>query len=297
MAAFEQFPDLCQGLEQEDYDQVRLLLLSDKDLAQSHNRKLFQKDTQAKATQAAILAKPEEILDLQRHVDEDTRDVLFVAANRMDILLRDKSHFLHAKGTAGTSDSPPKIPLIQQKRDLLAKYLEEPTRQGHQWTNFRSGVQCTLCRTRLHAKSLLKEIQEGLHTPCSQAIVGKEHKKTRFEVIHEILDMQQEPIPGQHHLRLDKAYLRCQVCRSYILARAGEEQFHRFLGSPCHHGLLDPADWQGHASHEMMRTGTQATCRLCNLRTKLNGDTFEVTAKLRQPCQRPKSKDLRAMFR
>ena len=86
-AAFEHFPDLCQGLEQEDYDQVRLLLLSGSDLNSSHNRKLFQKDAQAKATQAAILARPEEILDLQRQVDEDTRGILFVATNRMEILL------------------------------------------------------------------------------------------------------------------------------------------------------------------------------------------------------------------
>ena len=73
--------------------------------------------TGAKAKQAALLARPEEILDLQRHVDEDTRDILIVAAERMDILLRDKSHFLHKKDQV---DTPAKVPLIQQKRDLLA---------------------------------------------------------------------------------------------------------------------------------------------------------------------------------
>lgn len=57
------------------------------------NRKAFQQDTQAKATQMALLARPEEILDLQRRIDEDTRDILCVAGARMDILLRDKRAF------------------------------------------------------------------------------------------------------------------------------------------------------------------------------------------------------------
>ncbi|CAK9055056.1 unnamed protein product, partial [Durusdinium trenchii] len=46
-------------------------------------------------------SRNEEILDLQKHIDEDTRDVLCVAAARMTILLQDKSHFLHqAKAAA-----------------------------------------------------------------------------------------------------------------------------------------------------------------------------------------------------
>lgn len=293
MVAFEQFPDLCQGLEQEDYDQVRLLLLSGTELDSNHNRKMFQKDTQAKATQAALLAKPEDILDLQRHVDEDARDVLFVAANRMDTLLRDKSHFLHAKSK---QENPAKIPLIQQKRDLLVKFTEEPNGLGHRWQAFRSGVQCSLCGTRFHTKSLLKEIQEGLSAPCSQAILAKEPKKTRFEIIHDILDMQQAPTPGQHHFRLDKAYLRCQVCRCYILARAGEDQFNQFLGSYCHHGPLDPEAWMGHPTHQMWRTGNQAECQSCKSKTRLVGERFEVTVKLRQRCTKPGSQDLRKMF-
>ena len=51
-AAHERFPDLSMGLEHEDFDQVRLLLFNRKEMDSNLNRKAFQRDTQAKATQA-----------------------------------------------------------------------------------------------------------------------------------------------------------------------------------------------------------------------------------------------------
>ena len=290
MAAYEHFLDLCQDLEREDFDQVRLRLFSSHKIDSNHNRKLFQKDTQAKAKQAALLAWPEEILDLQRHVDEDTRDILFAAAERMDILLRDKSHFLHKKDQV---DSPAKVRLIQQKRDLLAHSLARPDQHGHQWKPFRSAVQCSLCKTRFHAKSLLKEIKEGLSTPCSNATPNKEIRKTRFEVIHDLLEAQGTP-PGEHFLRLDKAYLRCQQCRSYMLARASEEQFTRFdCGLPMPSRPLEASKWTGHPTHEMQRLGATLECIHCRAKTKMVNEKVELTGKLKASCGRPRSKDLR----
>ena len=163
MAAHERFPDLSQGLEHEDFDQVRLLLFDRKEIDSNPNRRAFQKDTQSKADQAALLARPDDIMDLQRHIDEDTRDVLSVAGTRMDILLRCKDHFLHTKPSP---EAPVKVPLVQQKRALLNSFLQDASDTGHQWTPFRSGVQCSLCRQRFHTKSLLKELQEGLRAPC-----------------------------------------------------------------------------------------------------------------------------------
>ena len=56
MAAHEKLPDLTQGLEHEDFDQVRLLLFDRKEMDSNLNRKAFQQDTPAKATQTALLA-------------------------------------------------------------------------------------------------------------------------------------------------------------------------------------------------------------------------------------------------
>ena len=92
-----------------------------------------------KTLKAALLARPEEILDLQRDFDEDTRDVLHAATERMDILLRDKSHFLHKHDTL---TSPAKVPMIQQKKDLLTQFLQQPEALRHKWIVFRSGVKC-----------------------------------------------------------------------------------------------------------------------------------------------------------
>ena len=36
------------------------------------------------------------------------------------------------------------------------------------------------------------------------------------------------------------SWLRCTVCKSYILARTNEEAFSRFVGEPCYNGPLEP---------------------------------------------------------
>ena len=59
-------------------------------------------------------------------------------------------------------------------------------------------------------------------------------------------------IPRAWWLNLDRAYLRCTVCKSYILVRTNEESFSRFVGEPCHCGLLEPSLWQGHVTHTMV---------------------------------------------
>ena len=41
---------------------------------------------------------------------------------------------------------------------------------------------------------------------------------------------QDKPQTGVHFLRLDKAYLRCDLCKSYILARSNEQTFEEFVG-------------------------------------------------------------------
>ena len=293
MAAHEAFPDLSQGLEHEDFDQVKLLLFDKKEMDSNQNRKAFQKDTQAKADQTALLAKPEDILDLQRHIDEDTRDVLSVAGTRMDILLRNKDHFLHAKDPR--SDNV-KIPMVQQKKSLLAEYLQEPQSNGHQWAPFRSGVQCQLCKQRLHTKSLIKELQQAKAMPCAAAGPAKKERKTRFEVIHDLIESQGEPKPDTHHFRLDKAYLRRTQCRSYVLARAGEDIFSRFLGEVCHHGPLSSRDWHGHPTHKMTRSGNLVECDHCHQRARFHGNDISLTVKLRRPCQVGGNRDLRTML-
>ena len=288
--AYAKFPDLTQGLEHEDFAQIRLLLFQAKEMHSSPNRQAFQQDTQAKATQAALLARPEETLDLQRHIDEDTRDILHVAARRIEFLLKDKAHFIHKREEIPDSQ---KLPLATQKKQLLEQFLSQSSALGHQWIAYRSGVQCTLCKQRFHSKSMVNEIKEGLAQACTHAVPGRTSKKTRFEVIHDLLDAQGEAVDGTHHLRLDKAYLRCDRCKGYVLARAGEEIFHRFLGEVCYHGPLEASKWFGHPTHEMLRTGNSLECNLCHLRTRIHGDEITLTQKLRSPCSKPRSVDIR----
>ena len=82
-AAYEQFPDLYQGLDPEDFAQVRPLLFGKKEQDSNVNRKAFQDDANKLAKAFAKESRNEEIMDLRRHIDEDTRDVLSVAATRM----------------------------------------------------------------------------------------------------------------------------------------------------------------------------------------------------------------------
>ena len=50
---------------------------------------------------------------------------------------------------------------------------------------------------------MIKEIKEGLSTACTHAVPGRASKKTRFEVIHDLLEAQGEVEDGTHHLRLE----------------------------------------------------------------------------------------------
>ena len=58
-----------------------------------------------------------------------------------------------------------------------------------------------------------------MHKPCEHSVTKPKGKPTRFEVIHDLIQAQSGVQAGVHHLQLDKAYLRCTECRSYILAR------------------------------------------------------------------------------
>ena len=90
-------------------------------------RRVTQKDTQKLAESAGKLFEPTESLDLQSHIDEDAHSILLIAGERMNILLKDKEHFLHRK-----EDSiQQKIPLIQQKAEILPDLLTKPSAAGH----------------------------------------------------------------------------------------------------------------------------------------------------------------------
>ena len=198
--AFETFPGLFKGLEFEDFDQVWPLLFSTKELDQIELRRITQQDTQKLANKTGKLLEPTEILGLQSHGDDDAHEILLRAGERMSMLLRDKSHFLHRKED-GIKD---KIPLIQQKKELLADLLSKPSPAGHEWQAFRSGIQCSHCKLRYHSKSLIAELKEASDKPCQKAPISTQPKQTRMEMIHTLVAAQQGPQPG---LKLDRAYL------------------------------------------------------------------------------------------
>ena len=291
-AAFEAYPDLFTGLEYEDFDHVWPLLFSVKELAQNEMRRVTQADTQKLANKTGKLFEPKEILDLQSHVDDDAHEILLSAGERMSILLKEKSHFMHRK----EETIKDKIPLIQQKKELLCDLLSKPSTAGHQWQAFRSGIQCGLCKLRYHSKSLVAELKEANEKPCQSAPPKAEPKMTRMEMIHALVSGQQGPKKGIHHLQLDRAYLRCTECRSYILARTNEDSFNRFIGEPCHCGPLEPSLNTAHVTHTLARQGMAVECTRCHCRSKIFEDQLVMTTKLRQRCNSTTSRDLRQMF-
>ena len=290
--AFETFPDLFTGLEFEDFDHVWPLLFSKKELEQNEMRRITQADTQKLADRTGKLFEPTEILDLQSHVDDGAHAILLSAGGRMSILIKDKSHFIHRK----EEQIQHKIPLIQQKREILTDLLGKESKAGHQWEAFRSGIQCKVCRLRLHSKSLLSELKEVEDKPCLQEPKPAPVKQTRMEMIHALVASQQEPQKGVHHLQLDRAYLRCTVCKSYILARCNEEAFTRFVGEPCYCGPLEPRLWQGHESHTVERRGSTIECTRCKARSKITNGEVTLTSRLRARCVYMKHRDIRQMF-
>ena len=69
-AAYELFPDLYHGLDPEDFAQVRPLIFSKKEQEYNGNRKAFQEDADRLARAFAKTSRNEEILDLQKHIDD-----------------------------------------------------------------------------------------------------------------------------------------------------------------------------------------------------------------------------------
>ena len=78
-----------QGLEFEDFDMIRPLLFSQKELKDNPLRALLQKETLKVAKQAAERHKPTAILDLQANIDEDAEAILLAGADRIEVLLRE----------------------------------------------------------------------------------------------------------------------------------------------------------------------------------------------------------------
>lgn len=256
------------------------------------NRKAFQ-DADHLAKVFARDSRNEEILDLQKHIDEDTRDVLSVAASRMNILLKDKSHFLHPEKPL---DSPHKVPLIQQKRELLHQFETRPDLGSHSWHAYRSGVRCEQCKLRLHSKSLVSDLKAAMDSTCDMAAPKTQGRKTRFQVIEELIAAQEGIQSGVHHLKLDKAYLRCTECASYILARCKEDAFNSFVGGACHVGPLEASLWQGHPSHTMCRKGSVARCTRCNATGRIRDGQLDLNDKLNKRCSFQRSQDMRSCF-
>ena len=291
--ACECFPDLFEGLEPDDFTQVRPLLFGKKELDPNAARHFFQQDAEKEAKKFAKASRNEDILDLQKSIDEDTRDILCVAAGRMNTLLRDKSHFLHK---ADQQEKHQKVPLIAQKKELLQQLLHRPDAGGHSWRPFRSGAQCSQCKQRLHSKSLVGDLTGALDSTCLMATPKTPTRRTRFEVANDLIAAQSGVQRGVHHLRLEKAYLRCSECHDYILARCREEAFCTFVGAPCKVGPLEPSMWEGHPSHTMERRGKVATCTRCGGKAKIVEEKLEPTERLRKRCEAQQSKDLRAWF-
>ena len=292
--ALERFPDLYHGLEFEDFDQVRpLLFLSHLQQEEGmKTRKQLQKSIKRIAQERAKAEAPKDFLSYQKATDEDLADILTVAAERVDHILRDPDHFLR-KPTQISQEV--RTPLLQQKKELIAALLKEPGRGGHQWEMHRSGAICTRCKSRIHSKSMIQEIKTAMSSDCQNPTQQKITKTPRMEVIKQLIDSQDKPQTGVHFLRLDKAYLRCDLCKSYILARSNEQIFEEFVGQVCNSGPLPPSMWDRHGTHTMQRQGNSAERSRCGARNRIVGDKVQLNRRLKEACP-SRSQDLRRMF-
>ena len=185
--AMERFPDLYYGLEFEDFDQVRpLLFLSHLQQEEGmKTRKQLQKSIKRIAQERAKVEAPKDFLSYQKAIDEDLADILSIAAERVDHILRDQDHFLR-KPTQISQEV--RTPLLQQKKELIAALLKEPDRGGHQWEVHRSGAICTRCKTRIHSKSMIQEIKATISSECQNPLQQKITKTPRMEVIKQLID-------------------------------------------------------------------------------------------------------------
>ena len=179
---------------------------------------------------------------------------------------------------------------------ILADLLVKESSAGHAWEAFRSGIQCRHCKLRYHTKNMLEELKDANERPCEKAPRSTPPRQTRMEMIHALVASQQAPQPGIHHLKLDRAYLRCSECKSYILARTNEDAFTKFVAEPCLVGPVPADEWPGHGSHTMMRKGSALECSRCHSRARLVNGEIKVTARLAARCVFQRNKDLRQMF-
>lgn len=92
---------------------------------------------------------------------------------------------------------------------------------------------------------------------------------------------------GVHHLRLDKAYLRCTDCKSYIsyiLARCNEVALNSFVGEACHVGSLAPELWFGHVTHAKCRAGNWVECTKRHAKARISEEHVELNDRLKRRC-------------
>ena len=200
--AMERFPDLHQGLEFEDYEHLRpLLFLSHLQQEEGmKTSKTLQKSIKRLAQARAKEEAPTDFLAYQKAIDEDMADILTVAAERMDMLLRDQEHFLR-KRVETTQEV--RTPLVQQKKDLITFLLQNSTHGGHDWQAHRGGAICGQCRAKVHVKSMLQEIKEAMGAECRAPVKEKEIRKPRMVIIQQLIEAQDKPQDGVHFLRLD----------------------------------------------------------------------------------------------
>ena len=84
-------------------------------------------------------------------------------------------------------------------------------------------------------KSLFPDLYVGLEFEDFEQIrpllfLWKANQRLSRSWIHEMVNQQISPLPGIHLLQLDKACLKCDQCKAYILARTNESSFNAFVG-------------------------------------------------------------------
>ena len=89
------------------------------------------------------------------------------------------------KKTEGTSQE--KIPLVQQKKDMISFLLQHTDHQGHDWQPHRSGAMCGLCRIRVPVKSMLQEIKEVMNQERKAQGPEKPVKTPRMTIIQQLI--------------------------------------------------------------------------------------------------------------
>ena len=280
------FPDLYTGLEYEDFEMVRPLLFM-ANLQQEEGMLTRKKLQKAILKLAQVRAKeecPSDFLAYQKAIDENVGDVLIVAAERMDMLLREPPHFLKKKTEV---TEVPKVPLVQQKKDMISFLLQHSGHQGHSWQPHRSGAQCMQCKLKVHIENTLQELKAATDKQCTAMPTSKPAKTPRMDVVRELIAAQSKPQVGVRFLKLEQAYPRCAQCRSYILARTNEASFEAFVGGTCFSGLLPQAMWKGHHCDDPERRDGRVQPMFC--KGPNVDDEVVISSRLAKPCACQKS--------